>query len=162
MIAPAITHDRLRALINYDPESGLVTFVADGSTAGYFDKSNGYWRLKLDGVRYYLHNLIWFWVTGVYPGYKEVDHHDTDRGNNKWVNLRKANPSLQQANRGAAKNNKLGVKGVSLCKATGRYRADIIVKGKRINLGRRETIEGAAELYAIAASQYYGEFARTA
>lgn len=157
-----ITLERLRELLRYDPEAGVLAWVETGNQAGYFDKSNGYWRILINGESYYVHNLIWFMMTGIYPGYKEVDHRDTNRSNNVWANMRKATPSLQQANRGVASNNKLGVKGVSLCKATGRYRADIVVKGKRFNLGRRDTIADAAELYRIAAIEHYGEFARTA
>jgi len=123
--------------------------------------SNGYIRLNVDGVGLYAHNVIWFMMTGEYPSKKEVDHIDLDRANNRWSNFRRANPTLQQANRGKQSNNKTGIKGVSYCAATGRYRADIRVGGKSVNLGRRDTPEEAAALYAEAAKQHFGEFART-
>jgi hypothetical protein len=150
-----ITLERLKERLQYDPETG------DCTPPGGIDSSNGYRRIRIDGTLYYLHNLIWFLMTGKYPAHKEVDHEDLNKINNRWINLRKARPDLQQANRGLQKNNKLRAKGVSFCKLTGRYRADIRVAGKRINLGRRDTIEEAAALYADAAKQHYGEFART-
>lgn len=151
-----LTQAYIREVLKYDPETGVC------EPSGYLDKSTGYWRLRVNGKRYYLHQLIWCLMTGEWPEHKGVDHRDTDRANNRWENLRKATPGLQQANRTRQKNCKSGVKGVSLCKDTGRWRADIRVAGKSINLGRTGTIEEAAELYAIAAREHFGEFARMA
>jgi HNH endonuclease/AP2 domain len=157
-----ITLERVHSLFSYERVNGILFSRETCTQAGWLDNSNGYWRVRVDGRVYYVHCLIWYLMTGKYPEKKEVDHADTDRANNRWSNLRRANPTLQQANRGVSSNNKLGVKGVSLCKSTGRYRADIRVNGRSINLGRYDTIEEASALYAEAARQYYGEFARAA
>lgn len=145
----------------YDPDTGSLSWRDGGGDAGWLDQSNGYIRLMIDGIRLYAHNVIWFMVAGYYPDKKEVDHIDLDRANNRWDNFRKSSPTLQQANRGVQRNNALHTKGVSYCKSTGKYRADIRVNGKSVNLGRRPTIEEASELYARAAVEHYGEFART-
>ena len=159
---PPIPLARLQEALAYDPASGILSWRDGRGAAGRIDASNGYIRLKLDGIGLYAHNVIWFMMTGEYPSKKEVDHIDLDRANNRWINFRRANPALQQANRGMQSNNRIGLNGVSYCASTGRYRADIRVGGKRINLGRRDTPEEAAALYADAAKQHFGEFARTA
>lgn len=157
-----LTLGRVNQLFRYDQETGILLRRDTCEEAGWLDKSTGYRRVNIDGRKYYVHNVIWFVMTGKYPTKKEVDHQNLDRANNRWLNLRRANPTLQQANRAVASNNKLGVKGVSFCKMTGRYRADIRVNGKSINLGRADTVEEASALYAEAAHRYYGEFARAA
>lgn len=151
-----LTQARLKELLTYNPETG------ECSPCGYLDKSNGYYRIKIDGQRHYLHRLIWCLMTGEWPKPREIDHEDCVKTNNRWRNLRKATIAQQQANRKKHKNCQSGIKGVSLCKSTGRYRADIRVGGRRINLGRAPTKEGAAELYATAAKFHFGEFARVA
>lgn len=155
-----VTADRLRELLHYDPETGAWTWVDDGSPAGWLDTSTGYHRVSIDGRSYYLHRLAWFWMTGTWV--HRIDHRDTVRSNNRWANLREATQSTNGANRSVSVKSALGVKGVSRCKTTGRYRADITVLGKRFNLGRFDTIEAASEAYALAAAEHFGEFARAA
>lgn len=150
------TQARLKELLTYNPETG------ECSPCGYLDTSNGYYRLVVDGRRQYLHRLIWCLMTGEWPSPRKMDHKDLDRTNNRWANLRKATVSQQQANRGMQINCTSGIKGVSFCKATGRWRADIRVEGRSINLGRAETKEAAAALYAAGAELHHGEFARVA
>lgn len=50
-------------------------------------------------------------------------------------------------------------KGVSFCSATAKWRADIQVHQKRINLGRFNSKEEAKTKYNEAATHYFGEFA---
>lgn len=150
-----LTQARLKELLRYDPETGVC------HPSGYLEKS-GYYRVTLGGHRDYLHRFIWCLMTGEWPKAREIDHADGIKSNNKWGNLRKATFAQQQANRGRQSNCRSGIKGVSRCKATGRWRADIQVNGKRINLGRADTKDEAALLYATAARQHFGEFARVA
>ena len=97
----------------------------------------------------------------LFPDSEIVDHINMNGLDNRRCNLRPCNKSQNMANRGACKNNKLGIKGVSYCKATGRYRADINCNGKRRNLGRFATPEEAAAAYITAAKILFGEFARS-
>jgi hypothetical protein len=94
------------------------------------------------------------------------DHalHDT-LDNREFVdgkeNLRLASNREQQQNHRKHKTNTSGFKGVSFRKWTGRYRAQIRIEGKRLDLGERDTAEAAfKELYVPAALKHHGRFAR--
>lgn len=50
-------------------------------------------------------------------------------------------------------------KGVSYCKQTSKWKAQIRIKGKQTNLGRFKSEEEAAEVYNKKAFEYFGEFA---
>lgn len=165
-----LTQERLRELMTYEPETGIFTCNVrrtkngkmsrrGGKPAGAVDKSIGYIIIGIDYEKYYAHRLAWFWMRGEWPTDK-VDHEDTDGTNNKWSNLRDASQAQNGMNRGVPSNNKAGLKGVSLCKATGLYRADIGINGKSINLGRVDCPAVAHFAYIIAAAKYFGAYAR--
>ncbi len=59
---------------------------------------------------------------------------------------------------GPHKNSTSGIRGVSLDKRSGRWRADIKLHGKQINLGYHVLKEDAASAYAAANKKYFGEF----
>lgn len=161
-----ITHARLQEVLTYDRVTGLFhwkvasnNFIKVGAVAGNLT-ARGYIEIQIDGKAYRAHNLAWFYVTGEWPRL-EVDHRNTDQADNTWSNLREATRSQQCANRSTPRNNKLGVKGVSLHKATGKYIAQIGINGKRKHLGLFKTIPEAAAAYEKAAIAAWGEFART-
>lgn len=88
------------------------------------------------------------------------DHVETGATlDNRRENLRVATRHESMRNRRAHKNNKSGVKGISL--NNGSYLVRIVAMGKTICLGRRKEIEAAKDLYAEGAKKYHGEFART-
>jgi len=155
-----LTIERLREVAVYDPETGLFA-TRDGMPMGYCDKSTGYVRISIDRQRHWAHRLAWFYMTGEWPA-ELIDHRDTVGTNNCWANLREADKSLNGMNRGRPSNNKSGLKGVSFCKATGLWRADIHVRGKRINLGRFASPHEAHAAYIYAAETHFGEYARAA
>lgn len=89
----------------------------------------------------------------------DVDHIDRDGLNNVRSNLRAATRSQNMANmpkvRGSSK-----YKGVSLCKATGKWAAHIRGENSRsVHLGRFKTEEEAYAAYCKAARELRGEFA---
>jgi len=90
----------------------------------------------------------------------ETDHIDRDKLNNRRENLRTATTSQNHGNLKAFKNNKLGVKGVSLHKC-GKYVAQIKIGKDNIYLGLFSTIEDAKKSYDEAAQLYFGEFSNT-
>lgn len=92
---------------------------------------------------------------------REVDHINGDTLDNRDENLRFANRSENQRNRGKQKSNKSGFKGVSWNKEWKKWRAEIRIHGKAIILGYHLTPEAAHEAYCQAAKHYHGEFART-
>lgn len=98
----------------------------------------------------------------------EMDHSDPHKADhvnsvtldNRIINLRMATNGQNAMNCRLRKDNKTGIKGVSLHKRSGKYLSSISVDGVWINLGLSSTIEEASSLYAEAAIKYHGEFAR--
>jgi hypothetical protein len=86
-------------------------------------------------------------------GHEEVDHEDRDGLNNRRRNLTPGTHAENMQNVSMHRDNRLGVKGVHLCKETGRYRAQLMVAGKRENLGRFPTAEAASVAYATRVAQ---------
>lgn len=90
-----------------------------------------------------------------------VDHENGDGLDCRRHNLRPADQSQNNCNKGPQSNCKSGRKGVSWDPVNRKWRADIRIKGRRFNLGRFADIESAASAYAAAAERLHGEFART-
>lgn len=160
-----LTADRLRALLQYEAETGLffhrrkVNQTDIGTPAGWINE-HGYRVMCVDGHKYMAHRLAWLFVKGEWPA-DEIDHVDADRLNNQMCNLRAATVFQNARNKKSARNNALGVKGVQVHE-TGKYRARIFVDGKHKSLGLHDTIEQASAAYDEAALKYFGEFARSA
>lgn len=86
-----------------------------------------------------------------------VDHKDRNTFDCRKKNLRIATHSQNLCNRGAQKNNKLGIKGV--VKKGNKFCSHIRVNNKQVYLGTFRTPEEAHEIYMKAAKKYHGEFA---
>ena len=159
-----LSPDRLKALLNYDQASGVFTWRVEhnrhypGEVAGGLHLASKCIMIGIDNVRYRAHHLAWLYVTGKPPG-TELDHRDTNRANNAWLNLRLASPSQNKFNTGFRKDNTSGVKGVVRSRRGG-WEARIKLGGRRSHLGTFKTIEEAASAYAIASAQLHGEFGR--
>lgn len=159
-----ITYQRLREVLRYDPETGIFTWlvitsnrVLIGDVAGTLN--DDYLVVQIDGRKYRAHRLAWFYMTGEWPS-DQIDHWDLNRANNRWENLRKATNSKNSANTRRPMTNTSGFKGVWLDKPTNKWRAKIQVRGEQRYLGYFDTPESAHHAYVVAATQYFGEFAR--
>lgn len=133
-----------------------------GSVAGSIDTITGYLRITIDGRRYLGQRLAFLYMTGAWPADK-AEHENLDRADNRWANLRPATNSQNQMNTRAKSSNKHGFKGVSLHKASGKFRAQITAGNddrKRRHIGLFETAEQAATAYDAEARSMHGEFAR--
>ena len=97
-------------------------------------------------------------MTGQWPK-EEIDHKDTDKNNNKWVNLREATHAENNQNSDVRRDNPLGFKGVK--RQRNRFTARIVAGKNRYYLGSFLTVEEAAKAYDEAALRLHGEFART-
>lgn len=103
-----------------------------------------------------LHRYIMNLETCSYP---IIDHKNNKKFDNRKDNLRIANQQTNQINRKENKNNKSGIKGVSLDKRNNKYYARIMINGKNIFLGYFENKEEAKEARDKAEQNYFGEFA---
>lgn len=159
-----LTQEYLKSIIHYDAESGVFTwrvYKGPASTRTIGTKTKGgYTAISIDYKKYYAHRLAWLYMTGEWPE-NEIDHIDTDKANNKWINLRSATHKQNQANIKRRKDNTTGIKGVYYGKHVAKWIANISHNGKNINLGCYETKEDAAKAYAQAAKHYHGEYTRT-
>lgn len=88
-----------------------------------------------------------------------IDHKDLNKANNRKYNLRIANKQTNGINRPCNKNNKLGVKGVSLNSDNKTYSARIVYNNKEYYLGSFETLEKAKQVRLEAEKELYKEFA---
>lgn len=161
-----LTQQRLRAVLFYNPDTGIWTWIArpspwsrvkPGDVAG--SKSGlPYVRIQLDGVSYTGHRLAWFWMTGEWP--KSCDHKDTKGLNNKWSNIRICTSVQNGANRNLFSNNISGWKGVSWAASAGKWYSSIKVNRRSRNLGYFDCGPAAHFAYLIAADEAFGAFAR--
>lgn len=103
----------------------------------------------------YLHRFILNVPLGLVVSWRNDNPLDCRRSN-----LRLATRSEEHWNHRIGAANRSGFKGVSACKMTGRWRADIRVEGKTKNLGRFDDPVDAAFAYDEAARKHFGEFAR--
>lgn len=149
-----VTRERLRELFFYNPNTGdLVRLVSIKGRKAFTVigaiNEKGYKVAVVDGKMYRVHHLVWMFHHGEFV--PELDHENRDRGDNRLENLRPCNHSQ---NLGNSRPRVHKYKGVTLCKTTGRWRAQL-----NGHLGRYDTIEEAAQAYNNAAKEYFGEFA---
>jgi len=162
-----LTQHQLKEKLSYDPETGVFIWLnppynhprLEGARAGSI-YPNGYRYVELDEKDYRTGRLAWFYMTGEWPE-AMVDHIDMHRANDRWLNLRLATNSQNQANRGLMVTNSSGTKGVRFEASRGKWRAQITIMGKSKNLGRYWTREEAMAAYERAAKAAWGDFART-
>jgi hypothetical protein len=162
-----ISAERLRELLEYNPQTGVFIWKISGpgrkkgKVAGGVD-GEGYWQIGVGGRgQTRAHRLAWLYVHGEVPS--RIDHRDLDKLNNRIDNLRVATGSQNKANGTAYANNKSGLKGVSYLSGRAKpWRATIQCQGKWKFLGYFDTAEAAHAKYLEAAKEAFGEFARAA
>lgn len=156
-IHSGLTQTRLRELLRYDPTTGEFYWRQDrrrvrkGSRAGYLApagrRSKPRYMVGIDGNLWFRSRLAWLYMTGSWPA-DEIDHRDRDSLNDRWENLREATRQSNETNKGAYRNNKLGIKGVVI--KGGRAYASIRRHGRRIQLGSFASAEVAGVAYRTA------------
>ena len=150
--ATMLTVERLREMLDYDPESGVFVWKVStsnrapvGSSAGT-DHGNGYRVIAIDHCTHYAHHLAWLFIYGEYPN-QEMDHIDGNRSNNKISNLRHGTHAQNMQNLSLRATNKSGMTGVSWLKNYGKWEAYITVNYKKINLGYYDDLQEAGAAY---------------
>ena len=168
-----LTADQLRAVLDYNPRTGVFTWRRRmptrqydktwntryaGTIAGTPTVPRGYVQILVDRRLYLAHRLAHLWITGEWPKH-EVDHRDGDPTNNRWNNLRVATSSQNKMNGVRRSDNTSGYRGVWFDKRRELWVAEIRGDGIRRHLGYFPTAEAAAAAYAEAAARLHGKFA---
>lgn len=149
--------------LSYDRETGIFTWVESpggniksGQIAGWSD-AKGYVRITFNGKHYFAHRLAWLIESGgELPS--EIDHVNTNRSDNRFVNLRAATRSGNQRNKGMRKDNKSGVKGVCWDKHRNLWMAHCQVNGKKEFIGRFAELNDAERAVKSFRGLHHGDF----
>lgn len=158
-----ISQEELKRRLNYDAETGVFTWlnhnggrIKSGDIAGGID-GKGYAHIRINNKRPKAHRLAWLYMTGSFP-YKQIDHINGIKTDNRFCNLRLATQSENKINTPLYKNNSSGFKGVYFHKASGKWNVQIRLNGKNKNLGYFDSPEVASNIYISCAKLHHGEF----
>lgn len=150
--------ERLKELLEYDPETGLfrrikaiATRTKIGDLAGSIG-NHGYVEIYVQGKLYLAHRLAWFYMTGNWPN--EINHINEAKADNRFCNLQNVTSAQNKVFRVPNINNLLQIKGVQ--ERCGKYRAYITVKGSNISLGTYANLQDAIHARQEAEIKYYG------
>lgn len=155
-----LTAERLRQVVHYDPETGIITWIDRGkddfaqpSTYATFvsrclgkeagcPTGNGYRRITIDCQKHLSHRLAWLYVYGEWPS-RHIDHINGDGCDNRIANLRDVSNAENHRNTRRHVTNSSGVCGVRLNRY-GSWAATIWNQAKIIHLGSFKSKEEAA------------------
>jgi hypothetical protein len=148
-----ISHEDLVAIFDYIPETGDLIWkiktnkrIVVGTRAGTVN-AQGYVVIRIKGVRYRAHRLIWFYNYKSWP-INHIDHINGRRDDNRLHNLRDVTPAENiQHQTKAQKRNKTKFLGVSHKKHG--FIARICTNGIIKHLGSFKTPEEAHEAYIL-------------
>lgn len=157
-----LTHDRLLEVLSYDPETGVFSWKVARGCRKPGEEPNctdryGYKVIRVDGRLYRSHRLAWMYVNGCMPSF-EIDHINGVRCDNRICNLRLANRIQNTRNSSIRIDNRSGVRGVTWDNTRQKWVAAIKVNGKKIQLGRFDSVDEAASA-RINSEHLHGEFA---
>jgi hypothetical protein len=154
--------ENLRNVWEADGDAGVLRWkikvrnINVGDIAGSVDSQTGYRKVAYNGKKYYVHRLIYMMLVGPIPDGYEMDHRNGVRHDNRLVNLRIA--TKHQNSQNVKKRDGTVHRGVHWENFSKKYKAQITVQNKCINLGRFETIEEAIVARDEAEKLHHGEF----
>lgn len=157
----AISAEEARQLLDYDPDTGIFTWLRRdvsefasvgaarswnrkyaGKVAGTPSLRTGYWRITIKNRPVLAHRLAMTLALGKVPD-GEVDHINGDRRDNRISNLRVVTTTENRRNIAIPKSNTSGIIGVGFRRGT--WRATIAAgDGRHVELGTFATKEEAA------------------
>ena len=140
--------DQLRAMFDYDPDTGILLNKRLNRRAGYVLKggnsTKAHWCVKIGSCVFTQQRIIWMWIHGVDPESFLVDHIDQDSLNNRLSNLRLVTRRQNRENSKLNSNNSSGYRGVY--KMGKKWQAKIMLpKGRARSIGVFDTPEDAHE-----------------
>ena len=154
-----LTQKRAKELLDYDPETGLLTWKVNkrgrgakvGGKAGS-NCINGYLYVGIDSKRLLIHRVVWLWYYGYFPE-NDIDHINRVRSDNRICNLREVSRSCNNHNSCVPTSNTSGIKGVGAYK--GGFRAYTEISGSfKLLRSTKDFTEAVA--HRLAAEQCLG------
>lgn len=158
----AITADEARALLRYEPETGLLYWRERPNSAFSHPKTailwkasragkeaftayhkSGYRRGRIYDREYLAHRIIWLLQTGNFPKF-EIDHINGVRHDNRWGNLRDVTRVENCRNLCRRSDNTTGVTGVCWYPPLQKWQAQITISGHRKHLGYFDSLQEAS------------------
>ena len=149
-----ITQEYLKSIIDYDSTTGKFKSIKRNAIIGGIN-CNGYLVIRLGGKDYYGHRLAWLYTYGEWPK-GHIDHINRVPSDNRLVNLRLANHSVNAINTGLRTTNTSGHKGITWNKKANKWLAQIVVNYKYKYLGIYSNLDDAVEAYNNAAKTLHG------
>ncbi|MBU9404016.1 HNH endonuclease [Burkholderia multivorans] len=156
-----------RFMFDYDPDTGVLTRKKTPDSHGGFRDCNhvvqstngkGYLIVRVNGHNRRVHRLVWEMHYSV-DAPPVVDHENRVRDDNRIANLRAATLCGNNQNAMRKSGSTCQYRGVRFERHVGKYRAQITVGGKYINLGLHADPAVCAHRYNRAAIALHGEFA---
>lgn len=146
-----ITVDYLKQILNYNPDTGVFTWIKRTTRADLLGKkagsphSSGYISITIHNKKRLAHRLAWLYMTGTWPT-NHIDHIDGDKTNNAFKNLRDVTRSENLHNvYKPKKNNKINLLGVSAHQ--GKWRMQIMIESNINRISGFKTPEEAHQAY---------------
>ena len=160
MITAFPTQQELLSLFDY--RDGVLYWKETGRSnqrdlskpAGYVCKTLGYACVKVKGVLYRSHRLIWCMFHGYEPS--EIDHINRKKADNRIENLREVSRSENNYNHPVHARSTSGVKGVSWNKQRNNWRVYVALDNKTLHIGSFKDFELACLVAAEARDKYHG------
>lgn len=146
--------ERLNELLEYNPETGEFTWklstngrIKIGSMAGCQHHS-GYCTIGVGSTQYQAHRLAWLMGHGQDPGDLQINHINSNRGDNRLANLELVTnrQNSQHASQSGVRQKSLPP-GVKWCAQDQKYQARIKINGKTCHLGSYSSLSAASRAY---------------
>lgn len=145
----------LESVADYDPElGGFIVHTQPAHT--WSDKVGkclgtltltGYLNISIAGINRRQSHLVWLWYHGSWPRF-QIDHINGVKDDDRIENLRDVPRELNNRNRKLNSNNKTGITGIRFDTPQNKYAVQIRAKGKRVHIGRFNTLLEAARALA--------------
>lgn len=157
-----ITKEDFEERLSYNPETGILTWIAKGNSKKVVIGSRAgsispYGHRVLNWCGYLIpeHHVIWVMYYGVWPS-QYIDHINHNEQDNRLVNLREVSKSENNRNQSKRSDNSTGFTGIWINKKNSRkkFMSEVHFEGKRIHQKSHYSLEDAIAERAEVLKEY--------
>ena len=146
-----ITQEQLKALLHYDPETGIFIRIKSGrgrnnrvgSMAGNI-RTDGAIQIRINNEVYLAHRLAFLYMLGDIP-FGHIKHNNGIKSDNRWCNLRKTNRHFQGWTNSASYTAKTGRVGIFYNAKSDFYFVQFTINNEPHYIGSYKTFDEAIE-----------------